>query len=58
MTRTIRNTADLDRAAIDGLATLRPKQLKILIGSASCGVAMGAREVEAAAIKAVNELRS
>jgi NADH:ubiquinone oxidoreductase subunit F (NADH-binding)/(2Fe-2S) ferredoxin len=56
MSRTIRNTADLDQAATAGLVTLYPKRLKIIIGSASCGVAVGARAVEAAAIKAVNEL--
>jgi NADH:ubiquinone oxidoreductase subunit F (NADH-binding)/(2Fe-2S) ferredoxin len=56
MSRTIRNTGDLDLAAAAGLATLFPKRLKIIIGSASCGVAMGARAVEAAAIRAVNEL--
>jgi len=56
MSRTIRNTADLDQAATAGLETLHPKRLKILIGSASCGVAVGARAVEAAAIKAVSEL--
>ncbi|MGD0653056.1 MAG: NADH-quinone oxidoreductase subunit NuoF [Thermoguttaceae bacterium] len=56
MSRTIRNTADLDQAAAAGLATLFPKRLKIIIGSASCGVAVGARAVEAAAVQAVNEL--
>ena len=39
----MRNIADLDRAAAAGLATLYPQRLKILVGSASCGVAMGAR---------------
>jgi NADH:ubiquinone oxidoreductase subunit F (NADH-binding)/(2Fe-2S) ferredoxin len=56
MSRTIRNTGDLDRAATAGLAALFPKRLKIIVGSASCGVAMGARAVEAAAIRAVDEL--
>ncbi len=56
MSRTIRNTADLDRASAAGLATLFPKRLKILVGSASCGVAVGARAVEDAAIRAVNDL--
>ena len=50
MSRPIRNAADLDRRAAAGLATLYPERLKILVGSASCGVAMGARAVEAAAI--------
>ena len=56
MSRPIRNAADLDRAAAAGLATLYPQRLKILIGSASCGMAMGARDVEAAARRAVEEL--
>ena len=53
MSRTIRNAGDLDLAAAAGMAALFPKRLKIIIGSASCGVAMGARAVEEAAIKAV-----
>jgi NADH:ubiquinone oxidoreductase subunit F (NADH-binding)/(2Fe-2S) ferredoxin len=56
MSRTIQNTGDLDLATAAGLATLFPKRLKIIIGSASCGVAMGARAVEAAAIRAIGEL--
>ena len=52
----IRNSADLDQARAAGQATLRPQRLKILVGSASCGVAVGAREVEAAARRAVEEL--
>ena len=56
MTRPIRNAADLDQLAAAGLATLYPQRLKILVGSASCGLAMGARAVEAAAIRAVKEL--
>ena len=57
MSGTIRNVADLDRAAAVGLLTLYPNQLKILVGSASCGVAMGAPDIEAAARRAVEELR-
>jgi NADH-quinone oxidoreductase subunit F/NADP-reducing hydrogenase subunit HndC len=56
MSRPIRNAADLEQLAARGMATLYPKRLKILIGSASCGVAMGARAVETAAIQAVKEL--
>ncbi len=56
MSRTIRNAGDLDLAAAAGLAALFPKRLKIIIGSASCGVAMGARAVEGAAIRTVNDL--
>jgi NADH:ubiquinone oxidoreductase subunit F (NADH-binding)/(2Fe-2S) ferredoxin len=56
MNRSIKNTADLDRAAAVGSASLRPGRLKIIIGSASCGVAVGARDVEAAAIQTVDRL--
>jgi len=56
MSRPIRNAADLDQLAAAGMATLYPQRLKILVGSASCGVAMGARAVEAAARQAVSEL--
>ena len=38
MSRPIRNAADLDGAEAAGLATLYPDRLKILVGSASCGV--------------------
>ena len=56
MSRPLRNAADLDGAEGAGLATLYPDRLKILVGSASCGVAVGARAVEAAAVRAVKEL--
>jgi len=56
MTSPIRNSEDLQRVAASGLATLYPARLKILVGSASCGVAMGAREIEAAAVQAVRQL--
>jgi NADH:ubiquinone oxidoreductase subunit F (NADH-binding)/(2Fe-2S) ferredoxin len=56
MSQPLRNIADLDRAAAAGLETLYPKRLKILVGSASCGVAVGARAVEEAARRAVEEL--
>ena len=57
MSQSIRNLADLDQAAATGRASLYPHRLKILIGSASCGIALGAREVEAAALQAVRELK-
>ncbi len=41
MSQPIRNTEDLDRAAASGGSSLYPDRLKILIGSASCGVALG-----------------
>ena len=49
MSQAIRNAVDLDEARAAGLATLYPRRLKILVGSASCGIAVGARAVEAAA---------
>jgi NADH:ubiquinone oxidoreductase subunit F (NADH-binding)/(2Fe-2S) ferredoxin len=56
MSEILRTAADLDRAAAAGQATLRPPRLKVMVGSASCGVAVGARAVEAAARQAVAEL--
>jgi NADH:ubiquinone oxidoreductase subunit F (NADH-binding) len=56
MSQPICNKEDLDRAAASGQGSLYPNRLKILIGSASCGIALGAREVEAAAIETVREL--
>jgi len=56
MSRRIRSLADLQAAAAAGRATLYPSRLKILVGSASCGVAVGARAVEAAARRAVDQL--
>ncbi len=56
MSQPIRNAHDLDTSEAAGLAALYPKRLKILVGSASCGVAVGAPGVEAAARRAVEEL--
>src|SRR5512140_3868056 len=56
MSGILRNVADLDLAAAAGLRTLYPRQLKIMVGSASCGVAMGGPDVETAARRAVEEL--
>ena len=56
MNQLLRNAADLDQAETAGLASLYPGRLKILVGSASCALAVGARVVEAAAIRAVDEL--
>ena len=52
----IRTEDDLDRISAIGASMLHPDRLKILIGSASCGIAAGAREVEAAVNEAVKEL--
>jgi NADH:ubiquinone oxidoreductase subunit F (NADH-binding)/NAD-dependent dihydropyrimidine dehydrogenase PreA subunit/(2Fe-2S) ferredoxin len=57
MSGPIRTQDDLDRVAAAGLATLYPSRLKILIGSASCGLAAGAKAVEEAALAAVAELK-
>jgi NADH:ubiquinone oxidoreductase subunit F (NADH-binding)/(2Fe-2S) ferredoxin len=47
---------DLDLMAESGNAALSPATMKIMIGSASCGISAGAKSVEEAAIKAVGEL--
>jgi NADH:ubiquinone oxidoreductase subunit F (NADH-binding)/Pyruvate/2-oxoacid:ferredoxin oxidoreductase delta subunit/(2Fe-2S) ferredoxin len=57
MSARIRTSQDLDALGAAGAATLYPDRLKILIGAASCGLAAGAAEVEAAAIQAVKELK-
>jgi len=57
MSGPVRTQEDLDRLGAAGKERLYPGRLKILVGSASCGIAAGAREVEAAAIKAVEELK-
>jgi len=56
MSQPIRTEDDLKRLGQIGAAMLYPKRLKILIGSASCGIAAGARDVEAAATEAVEQL--
>ena len=56
MSESIRPTIDLDEVATTGLATLYPDKLKVLIGSASCGLAAGAREVEEATIEVIEKL--
>ena len=48
---------DLESIAKTGESTLYPKQMKIMIGSASCGIGAGARSVEEAAIKSIEELK-
>jgi NADH:ubiquinone oxidoreductase subunit F (NADH-binding)/(2Fe-2S) ferredoxin len=56
MNQPIRTVEDLQGAEAAGLATLYPEKLKVLVGSASCGLAVGAGAVEAAAIASVKEL--
>ncbi|MCY2926275.1 MAG: NADH-quinone oxidoreductase subunit NuoF [Planctomycetota bacterium] len=53
MTTALRTAEDLDALARVGESTLYPAPLKLLIGSASCGISAGAREVEAAALEAL-----
>ena len=58
MTRPIRTQDDLKQVAAEGAASLYPeKKLKILIGSASCGIAAGAQKVEEAARQTVEKLQ-
>jgi len=57
MSEPVRTANDLDRLGATGTAALYPDRLKILVGSASCGIAAGAREIEAAAIEAVEQLQ-
>jgi NADH:ubiquinone oxidoreductase subunit F (NADH-binding)/(2Fe-2S) ferredoxin len=56
MSQSIRTVEDLKGVAAAGVATLYPDKLKIVIGSASCGLAVGAGAVEKAAIAAIEEL--
>ena len=53
----IQTEKDLEKSAKAGEATLFPSRMKIMIGSASCGISAGARGVEEAAIKAVSDLK-
>ncbi|MGA2507058.1 MAG: NADH-quinone oxidoreductase subunit NuoF [Chitinispirillaceae bacterium] len=57
MSMKIMNANDLARAAVAGTSTLYPDRVKILIGSASCGLAMGARKIEEAALATLRELK-
>jgi len=57
MTAPIRTENDLDQVGVIGTSTLYPDRLKVLIGSASCGIAAGARDVETAAVEAVKQLQ-
>jgi NADH:ubiquinone oxidoreductase subunit F (NADH-binding)/Pyruvate/2-oxoacid:ferredoxin oxidoreductase delta subunit/(2Fe-2S) ferredoxin len=56
MSERIRTEQDLHRLATAGASSLYPEKLKILIGSATCGIAAGAREIETAALEAVKTL--
>jgi len=56
MSQSIRTFENLKGVEAAGLATLYPDRLKIVVGSASCGLAVGAGAIEQAAIAAVKEL--
>jgi NADH:ubiquinone oxidoreductase subunit F (NADH-binding)/(2Fe-2S) ferredoxin len=58
MNTLVKTAHDLDRLALAGSATLYPKGLKILIGSATCGLAMGAKKIEEAALATVKKFKS
>jgi NADH-quinone oxidoreductase subunit F len=58
MSDKIFTAADLDRMAKAGAATLYPGRLQIMIGSSTCGLAMGAARVEEAVIAAVKKFKS
>ncbi len=57
MNEPIHTIQDYRNTQAVGRRTLYPDRLKILIGSASCGVAVGARDVETAAINTVKKFR-
>ncbi len=55
MSTKILTAEDLDLVASAGRTTLYPSRLKVVIGSGTCGLALGARSVEAAAVKSLAE---
>jgi len=57
MSKSVQTENDLNEIGAAGMATLYPNKLKILIGSASCGLAAGAKAVEEAAIETVTKLK-
>ncbi len=58
MSRKIVNAADLVVVEAAGRATLYPDRVKIMIGSASCGLAMGARKIEETVIETLCEIKA
>ena len=56
MNQAVRTRADLNEVAERGTSTLYPERFKILVGAASCGIAAGAREVEAAIRETIERL--
>ena len=57
MSQKLHTMKDIERVASVGNATLYPDRLKISIGSASCGLAMGARKIEEAVVKTLKEFK-
>jgi NADH:ubiquinone oxidoreductase subunit F (NADH-binding)/(2Fe-2S) ferredoxin len=58
MSQTIRNAANLQKIADRGGATLYPEKLKILVGAATCGLAMGAAKIEETARMLVQQFKA
>jgi len=58
MNSAVKTSGDLDKLASLGSASLYPEKVKILIGSGTCGLAMGARAVEEAALATVKKLKA
>lgn len=52
----IKTLADLERFALEGASRIHPSRLKIMIGSATCGIASGANEVIAAVAQTLESL--
>ena len=57
MSQKLHTIKDIERVASVGNATLNPDRLKISIGSATCGLAMGARKIEEAVVKTLKEFK-
>jgi NADH:ubiquinone oxidoreductase, NADH-binding (51 kD) subunit len=57
MSQKLHTIKDIERVATVGKATLYPERLKISVGSATCGLAMGARIIEEAVVKTLKEFK-
>ena len=56
MSNTVKTADDLARVASSGMAALYPARPAVLIGSATCGLAMGAQKIEETARETVRKL--
>jgi NADH:ubiquinone oxidoreductase subunit F (NADH-binding)/(2Fe-2S) ferredoxin len=54
----LQSIEDLNRLAAAGTATLYPGRLRIMVGSATCGLAMGARKIEETALEMTRKFNS